>query len=234
MIGNVYTHGVQEGEVFETPEGETPKVLSTRTGSRKARSLGHPRAKRRRCRGTTQGQGVGMVRKPASFISSIAGDRGEGLKYRDRPITDVSRSPGSLGASVLVPGASRRGFGSAIPALRLVGGGRVHAEPGGSPRGPLGRALATRTRRRTRLRTGSSPVSTPERDCTGPRLSSVSESLGQDVPQERGAWEGPVPCGTQAWHAPIQNCMHVHAWLVTDGDGGSDAGVPPLGGTLVS
>ena len=50
MIGNVYTHGVQESEVVETPEGETPTVLSTRTGSRKARSWRHPRARRRRCR----------------------------------------------------------------------------------------------------------------------------------------------------------------------------------------
>ena len=33
MIGNVYTHGVQEGEVVETPEGETPTVPRNYTGA---------------------------------------------------------------------------------------------------------------------------------------------------------------------------------------------------------
>jgi len=67
MIGNVYTQMVQEGEIVETPEGETPVVPMDYTWAKK----------------------LGMVRKPANFISSIADDRGEELKYCGVTITDV-------------------------------------------------------------------------------------------------------------------------------------------------
>jgi len=67
MIGNVYTQMVQEGEIVETPEGETPAVPMDYTWAKK----------------------LGMVRKPANFISSIADDRGEELKYCGVTITDV-------------------------------------------------------------------------------------------------------------------------------------------------
>merc|ERR1711920_422137 len=67
MITKVYTQLVEEGEITETPEGETPQVPMDYTWAKK----------------------LGMVRKPANFISSIADDRGEELKYCGVTISDV-------------------------------------------------------------------------------------------------------------------------------------------------
>merc|ERR1711897_111307 len=66
MITKVYTQLVEEGVIVETPEGETPQVPMDYTWAKK----------------------LGMVRKPANFISSIADDRGEELKYCGVTITD--------------------------------------------------------------------------------------------------------------------------------------------------
>merc|ERR1719436_316735 len=67
MISKVYTQLVEEGVIKETPEGETPQVPMDYTWAKK----------------------LGMVRKPANFISSIADDRGEELKYCGVTISDV-------------------------------------------------------------------------------------------------------------------------------------------------
>jgi len=67
MIRQVYVQLVEEGVIVETPEGETPQVPMDYTWAKK----------------------LGMVRKPANFISSIADDRGEELKYCGVPISDV-------------------------------------------------------------------------------------------------------------------------------------------------
>jgi ATP citrate (pro-S)-lyase len=66
-ISNLYTKMVEEGDIVEEPEGETPQVPMDYTWAKK----------------------LGMVRKPANFISSIADDRGEELKYCGVTITDV-------------------------------------------------------------------------------------------------------------------------------------------------
>eukprot|EP00441_Pelagodinium_beii_P046739 CAMPEP_0197619218 /NCGR_PEP_ID=MMETSP1338-20131121/286_1 /TAXON_ID=43686 ORGANISM="Pelagodinium beii, Strain RCC1491" /NCGR_SAMPLE_ID=MMETSP1338 /ASSEMBLY_ACC=CAM_ASM_000754 /LENGTH=68 /DNA_ID=CAMNT_0043188147 /DNA_START=1 /DNA_END=204 /DNA_ORIENTATION=+ len=50
MINKVYTQLVEAGEIVETPEGETPQVPMDYTWAKK----------------------LGMVRKPANFISSIS------------------------------------------------------------------------------------------------------------------------------------------------------------------
>merc|ERR1719517_76428 len=67
MITKVYTQLVQEGVIKETPEGETPAVPMDYTWAKK----------------------LGLVRNPANFVSSIADDRGEELKYCGVPISDV-------------------------------------------------------------------------------------------------------------------------------------------------
>merc|ERR1712048_1052129 len=66
MISKVYTQMVEEGDIVEDPEGETPQVPADYAWAKK----------------------LGMVRKPANFISSIADDRGEELKYCGVTITD--------------------------------------------------------------------------------------------------------------------------------------------------
>merc|ERR1719376_437236 len=58
---------VEAGEIVETPEGETPQVPMDYTWAKK----------------------LGMVRKPANFISSISDDRGEELTYGGLTISDV-------------------------------------------------------------------------------------------------------------------------------------------------
>eukprot|EP00401_Gymnodinium_catenatum_P072500 CAMPEP_0117525550 /NCGR_PEP_ID=MMETSP0784-20121206/35826_1 /TAXON_ID=39447 /ORGANISM="" /LENGTH=1092 /DNA_ID=CAMNT_0005321747 /DNA_START=60 /DNA_END=3338 /DNA_ORIENTATION=- len=65
-ISALYTKMVQEGEIVEAAEGETPQVPMDYTWAKK----------------------LGMVRKPANFISSIADDRGEELKYCGVSISD--------------------------------------------------------------------------------------------------------------------------------------------------
>eukprot|EP00928_Gymnodinium_smaydae_P012179 TRINITY_DN1442_c0_g1_i1.p1 TRINITY_DN1442_c0_g1~~TRINITY_DN1442_c0_g1_i1.p1 ORF type:complete len:1092 (+),score=205.23 TRINITY_DN1442_c0_g1_i1:71-3346(+) len=65
-IANLYTKMVEDGQIVETPEGETPQVPMDYTWAKK----------------------LGMVRKPANFISSIADDRGEELKYCNMTISE--------------------------------------------------------------------------------------------------------------------------------------------------
>jgi ATP citrate (pro-S)-lyase len=67
MISEVYKDLVLQGVIVETPEGETPQVPMDYTWAKK----------------------LGMVRKPANFISSISDDRGEELTYCGISITDV-------------------------------------------------------------------------------------------------------------------------------------------------
>merc|ERR1712151_239020 len=66
-ISSVYKKLVQIGDIVETPEGETPQVPMDYTWAKK----------------------LGMVRKPANFISSIADDRGDELKYCGVTISEV-------------------------------------------------------------------------------------------------------------------------------------------------
>merc|ERR1719414_2260619 len=63
----LYSQLVQEGDIVEVPEGETPQVPMDYTWAKK----------------------LGMVRKPANFISSIADDRGEELTYCGVSISEV-------------------------------------------------------------------------------------------------------------------------------------------------
>mmetsp|Transcript_115199 Transcript_115199/g.372313 ORF Transcript_115199/g.372313 Transcript_115199/m.372313 type:complete len:1083 (-) Transcript_115199:242-3490(-) len=67
MIKKVYTELVETGVIVETPEGETPQVPMDYTWAKK----------------------LGMVRKPANFISSISDDRGEELTYCGVTISEV-------------------------------------------------------------------------------------------------------------------------------------------------
>merc|ERR1711959_840867 len=67
LIEDVYTRMVEEGDIIEMPEAETPQVPVDFSWAKK----------------------LGMVRKPANFISSIADDRGEELKYCGVTISDV-------------------------------------------------------------------------------------------------------------------------------------------------
>merc|ERR1712203_882256 len=66
-INNLYTKMVMDGSIVEFVEPETPAVPMDYTW---AKSLG-------------------MVRKPANFISSISDDRGEELKYCGVSISEV-------------------------------------------------------------------------------------------------------------------------------------------------
>jgi len=66
LISSVYTKMVEEGDIVETPEAETPQVPMDYTWAKK----------------------LGMVRKPANFISSIADDRGDELTYCGVTISD--------------------------------------------------------------------------------------------------------------------------------------------------
>merc|ERR1711920_443433 len=66
-IAMVYAKLVRAGQIVETPEEETPQVPMDYTWAKK----------------------LGMVRKPANFISSIADDRGEELKYCGVSISEV-------------------------------------------------------------------------------------------------------------------------------------------------
>jgi len=67
LISQVYTQLVLEGVIEEQPEGETPQVPMDYTWAKK----------------------LGMVRKPANFVSTIADDRGEELKYCGITISEV-------------------------------------------------------------------------------------------------------------------------------------------------
>ena len=67
VISKIYDELVESGELVPSPEPETPKVPMDYTW---AKSLG-------------------LVRKPAAFISSISDERGEELKYSGMPISEV-------------------------------------------------------------------------------------------------------------------------------------------------
>jgi len=71
----LYTKMVEEGEIQEEPEGETPAVPMDYTW---AKSLG-------------------LVRKPAEFISSISDDRGEELTYGGVTISQVFEKNSGVG-----------------------------------------------------------------------------------------------------------------------------------------
>jgi ATP citrate (pro-S)-lyase len=66
-ISAMYTKMVKEGDIVEFVEPETPAVPMDYTWAKK----------------------LGMVRKPANFISSISDDRGEELKYCGVQISDI-------------------------------------------------------------------------------------------------------------------------------------------------
>jgi len=67
LINEVYTKMVEEGDIVEEPEGATPAVPLDYTWAKK----------------------LGLVRKPAAFVSSISDDRGEELKYCGVSISEV-------------------------------------------------------------------------------------------------------------------------------------------------
>eukprot|EP00933_Yihiella_yeosuensis_P057700 TRINITY_DN576_c0_g1_i1.p1 TRINITY_DN576_c0_g1~~TRINITY_DN576_c0_g1_i1.p1 ORF type:complete len:1086 (-),score=273.12 TRINITY_DN576_c0_g1_i1:240-3497(-) len=75
MLNNLYVEMVESGRIVETPEAETPQVPMDYTWAKK----------------------LGMVRKPANFISSIADDRGEELKYCGVAISDVFQKEMGVG-----------------------------------------------------------------------------------------------------------------------------------------
>merc|ERR1711957_748222 len=75
LIKSTYTKMVEEGDIVEVPEGETPQVPMDYTWAKK----------------------LGMVRKPANFISSIADDRGDELKYCGVLISDVFKQEMGIG-----------------------------------------------------------------------------------------------------------------------------------------
>lgn len=66
MIESIYTGLVQEGDIVEVPEGVTPAVPLDYTWAKK----------------------LGLVRKPANFISTIVDERGDELKYCGMPISE--------------------------------------------------------------------------------------------------------------------------------------------------
>jgi len=75
LISKVYAELVETGTIVETPEGETPQVPMDYTWAKK----------------------LGMIRKPASFISSISDDRGEELKYCGVTISEVFQQELGIG-----------------------------------------------------------------------------------------------------------------------------------------
>eukprot|EP00931_Biecheleriopsis_adriatica_P071923 TRINITY_DN458_c0_g1_i10.p1 TRINITY_DN458_c0_g1~~TRINITY_DN458_c0_g1_i10.p1 ORF type:complete len:1110 (+),score=297.79 TRINITY_DN458_c0_g1_i10:64-3330(+) len=75
MINKVYTSLVESGDIVEQPEAETPQVPMDYTWAKK----------------------LGMVRKPANFISSISDDRGEELTYCGLSISDVFKQDLGIG-----------------------------------------------------------------------------------------------------------------------------------------
>jgi len=80
-LKNLYTKMVEESEIVEEAEGETPAVPMDYTWAKK----------------------LGLVRKPANFISSISDDRGEELMYGGVNISDVfTRSMGVGGVLSLL------------------------------------------------------------------------------------------------------------------------------------
>merc|ERR1719181_187634 len=75
LLNKVYTSLVESGDIVEEPEGETPQVPMDYTWAKK----------------------LGMVRKPANFISSISDDRGEELTYCGLSISEVFQKDIGIG-----------------------------------------------------------------------------------------------------------------------------------------
>lgn len=74
-LDQLYTKMVEEGDIVETPEPETPAVPMDYTWAKK----------------------LGLIRKPASFISSISDDRGDELTYCGVTISDVFKNNIGIG-----------------------------------------------------------------------------------------------------------------------------------------
>merc|ERR1712048_1259829 len=74
-LANLYQKLVIEGDIVQQVEGETPTVPLDYTWAKK----------------------LGLVRKPANFISSISDDRGEELKYCGITISDVFQKDMGVG-----------------------------------------------------------------------------------------------------------------------------------------
>lgn len=77
-IKEIYNHLVQAGTLVPAPEPETPKVPMDYTWAKR----------------------LGLVRKPAQFISSISDDRGEELRYCGIPISEVFESDMGIGGTL--------------------------------------------------------------------------------------------------------------------------------------
>jgi len=67
VLGEVYAELVREKKLVPAPEPEAPKVPMDYTWARR----------------------LGLVRKPANFVSTISDERGEELKYAGTPISEV-------------------------------------------------------------------------------------------------------------------------------------------------
>jgi len=78
LIRDVYEYLVEQGTIVPKAEPETPAVPMDYTWAKT----------------------LGLVRKPANFISSICDERGDELKYNNMPITDVMSS--SLGVGGVI------------------------------------------------------------------------------------------------------------------------------------
>uniref|UniRef100_A0A6U1PJ67 ATP citrate synthase n=1 Tax=Fibrocapsa japonica TaxID=94617 RepID=A0A6U1PJ67_9STRA len=77
-IAGVYGKLVEEGKLFPMPEPEKPKIPMDYTWAKR----------------------LGLVRKPANFISTISDDRGEELLYAGKPISEVFKNDLGVGGVV--------------------------------------------------------------------------------------------------------------------------------------
>lgn len=75
VIGSVYKAAVQKGEIKPAPEPSVPKIPIDYSWA----------------------QELGLVRKPAAFISTISDDRGQELLYAGMPISDVFKESIGIG-----------------------------------------------------------------------------------------------------------------------------------------
>ena len=74
-ISEVYTALVESGTLVPAPEPETPKIPMDYTWAKR----------------------LGLVRKPANFVSSISDDRGEELMYAGMKISEVFKEDMGVG-----------------------------------------------------------------------------------------------------------------------------------------
>lgn len=77
-LNKVYTQLVESGSLVPAPEPETPKVPMDYTWAKR----------------------LGLVRKPANFISSISDERGDELEYAGMPISEVFEQDIGVGGVV--------------------------------------------------------------------------------------------------------------------------------------